>query len=144
MRWWKLTLIILAVALAAAQFIRPERTNPPVDPRTTFAAQVKPPAGVAEILARGCGDCHSYETVWPAYSKFAPVSWLVASDVSEGRGKLNLSLWSDLGPERNAKRFKDMCDLASSGEMAPWYYRTMHPKAKLSAGDVAAICALAK
>lgn len=45
-----------------------------------------------------CGEhaygCHSNETVWPWYSRIAPVSWLVAHDVHDGREELNLSTWN--------------------------------------------------
>ena len=132
----------LVVALAAAQFIRPERTNPPVDPRGSFAAAAQPPQRVAAILGRSCGDCHSHNTVWPWYSKVAPVSWLIASDVNEGRAKLNLSRWDIYNPEMSKIRVKAMCKEAQSGEMPPWYYRPMHRGSGLSAEEVAAVCAL--
>ena len=143
MRWWKIAMIVFALAFCVAQFIRPERSNSPADPRASFENAAHPPPLVAGILARACGNCHSDRTVWPWYSKVAPVSWLVASDVSEGRGKLNLSRWTDYSPEKAASKLKAMCSEMRSGDMPPWYYRPVHPEAKLTAEDVAAVCAVA-
>ena len=48
---------------------------------------------VKRILERSCYDCHSNRTRWPWYSHVAPVSWLVARDVHEGREEINFSEW---------------------------------------------------
>ena len=41
------------------QFIRPARTNPPIDPSRTLEAAVTVPPQEAKILSRACADCHS-------------------------------------------------------------------------------------
>jgi hypothetical protein len=43
------------------------------------------------LAKRACFDCHSNETVWPAYARVAPVSWLVTLDTVRGRRHLNFS-----------------------------------------------------
>src|SRR3954449_12180710 len=45
------------------------------------------------LAQRACFDCHSNETTWPWYTHIAPVSWLIARDVIEGRQHLNFSTW---------------------------------------------------
>ena len=55
----------LALVLAGAQFVQPERTNPPADPAASLVAVVKPPAQAAAVLERSCRDCHSNRTEWP-------------------------------------------------------------------------------
>jgi len=142
MRKWKIAVVGLVLALGVAQLIQPERTNPPADPQFSFAALVRPPERVTQILGRSCGDCHSSQTVWPWYSKVSPVSWLIAGDVTEGRSKLNFSQWNIYSPEMSRLRIKAVCAQVKSGDMPPWYYKPMHPGASLSAEDVAAICAL--
>ena len=72
----------------AIQLVPISRTNPPVE--TEIAA----PANVQAILTRSCYDCHSNKTAWPWYSHVAPVSWLVASDVSGARKKMNFTPWN--------------------------------------------------
>jgi hypothetical protein len=138
----KTVLVTVAATAVVVQFFPPERTNPPADPAASFEAVVKPPPRVSAILARACHDCHSYGTVWPWYSQVAPVSWLVADDVSKARRKFNFSVWARMSPERSQEVLGDMCDEVKAGEMPLWYYRLMHPEAKLSGEDVAAVCAL--
>jgi hypothetical protein len=138
----KLTKVALsaAVLLGGMQFLRPVRTNPPADPAASFEALLKPPQETAVVVKRACGDCHSNETVWPWYSKIAPVSWVVADDVKQGRAHLNLSEWNRLSPEMSQTRIREMCREAKEGGMPLFAYRLIHPAAKLSASDVAAIC----
>ncbi len=133
---------VLAGALIVAQFIRPERTNPPSDPSASFEAIAKPPQEVAAVLRRACGDCHSNQTVWPWYSRVAPVSWLVASDVKEGRAELNFSQWNTYSPETARKKLGKICEEVRDGEMPPMYYLPMHRDAKVTPAEASGICAL--
>ena len=83
---WKVVrwmLLGILVVLLAIQLVPVQRSNPPVE------AEVPAPENVRTILRRACYDCHSNETVWPWYSRIAPVSFLVASDVHEARAKMN-------------------------------------------------------
>ena len=140
MTWKTATVSAFAVALAGAQFIRPERTNPPADPAASVAAVARPHAVAAAAVERACADCHSHRTVWPWYSHIAPASWLIASDVREGRAHLNLSEWKNYGPEMSTIRVRSMCEEVAKGEMPPVYYRPLHPGAKLSAEEVRTLC----
>jgi Haem-binding domain len=80
--------VALLVALGAIQLVPVDTSNPPV------TADVPASAAVKGILRRGCCDCHSNETQWPWYGRIAPVSWLLARDVREGRAELNFSTWT--------------------------------------------------
>ena len=134
--------VFAAVLLfVAIQFVQPERTNPPVDPSSTFEAVARPSPQVASLVRRACYDCHSHNTVWPWYSRIAPVSWLVADDVNEGRRKLNFSQWNLLGAEMSRTRLREACEEVREGGMPLWFYRLMHPEARLSAEDIEALCA---
>src|SRR6516162_4122750 len=99
MKMLKTTFLLAAGALVVMQFFRPERTNPLSDPAASFEAVAKPSSEVIASLKRACYDCHSNQTVWPWYSNLAPVSWLIASDVKQGRAHLNFSEWTRPGPE---------------------------------------------
>jgi hypothetical protein len=135
--------IAVLLLLGAIQFVRPARTNPLSDPAASFGAAAKPSPEVAAILERSCKDCHSHNTVWPWYSRIAPVSWLVASDIKDGRRHLNLSEWSLYSPEKARTRIKEMCSEVKGGDMPLWIYTLVHRSAKLSPEDVTAICAAA-
>jgi Haem-binding domain len=125
--------MLCAAALAAIQFVPIERGNPPVE------TDVSAPAEVKSILKRACYDCHSNETVWPWYARVAPMSWLIARDVREGRRELNFSVWNQFSGNRRAKKFSQIAEQMEHGDMPQWYYLFLHPDAKLSAADKEAI-----
>ena len=122
--------VALAVSFALLQLTNPARTNPVVisDLMTTNAP---PPPQVAAMLHAACYDCHSSETRWPWYSHIAPMSWLIANDVKEGREHLNLSNWPN-DPKHAAKQLEKMSDEIGSGEMPLKKYTQIHADARLT------------
>ena len=90
------------------------------------------PADVKVALRAACYDCHSNETVWPWYTHVAPISWLLAYDVSEGREELNFSTWQRYDPKKQLKKLRETVETLNDGEMPPWYYSIIHPEARLS------------
>jgi hypothetical protein len=130
--------IILLVALIGIQFVPIERTNPPVEIDVPVSAELK------AVLRRSCYDCHSNETRWPWYAHIAPVSFLIASDVKEGRRQVNFSVWSQYTVSRRARKLKEITEQVEQNKMPQWYYVLVHPEAKLSAGDKEMIVRWAK
>lgn len=119
----------LAALALLVQLIPVERTNGPVE------ADVSAPPAVAGILRRACYDCHSNETVWPGYSRFAPASWLVAHDVHKGRRELNFSTWNRSDTAARRRKLDKSSEEVKDGDMPPMYYVWMHPNARLSDAD---------
>ena len=135
----------IALALAAvfllAQFVQPKRTNPPVVPSRSLEAHVQVPQDVLPILKRACGDCHSSETVWPWYSRVAPLSWLVADDVNVGRSHVNFQDWeAQENPKEAAEHLALICKLVREEGMPPLTYRMLHKESRLSDKEIDAIC----
>jgi hypothetical protein len=128
----------LASAAVAIQLVPVDRTNPPVEGEVPASAEVR------SILRRACYDCHSNETVWLWYSRVAPVSWLIARDVSEGRAALNFSTWNRLDPKAQAKALRESWEEIDEGEMPPWIYLPLHGDARISGEDRVALRAWAK
>jgi len=121
--------IAFCVAFIAIQLVPVSRTNPPVE------GDFRGSTEVVSVLRRACYDCHSNQTVWPWYSRVAPVSWVIAHDVTEGRAELNFSTWDQLSTEKQAKAMKESWKEVAEGEMPTWYYVVLHPEARLSAND---------
>ena len=122
-RWW--TLIGVAGALlVAVQFVPygHDRVNPPVVMEPSWDS-----AATRDLAKRACFDCHSNETRWPAYSRVAPVSWLIRHDVDEGRAMLNFSEW-----QRPQEEAVESAEVVIEGEMPPAIYVWMHSEARLS------------
>jgi len=132
--------IVLIVVFLGIQFVRPARTNPPVDESQTIFARTQMTPQVSAILERACRDCHSNKTVWPWYTNVAPISWWLSNHVNEGRQNLNLSEWGKLDQDRQDRKLRQICDEVSDGVMPLTSYVPMHPQARLSAEDKKTLC----
>jgi hypothetical protein len=124
-----------AIALLVAQFVRLDRSNPSVH------GDLSAPPVVKEAFQRSCYDCHSNQTRWPWYSAVAPPSWWIHYEVDEGRKRLNFSSWTDYvsDPGTEDQKLSEIARLIASDAMPPWYYRAMHPDARLTQPERAAI-----
>jgi Haem-binding domain len=136
----KIAVIVIAVIFVGMQAIRPTLSNPPVDESLTINSRTQMTPEVASILDRSCRDCHSNKTVWPWYTKLAPVSWWLADHVNEGRQNLNVSEWGKLPKDRQDRKLRQMCDEVQDGMMPLSSYLPMHPVAKLSEQDKKTLC----
>jgi len=101
-----------------------QHANPPVVQEPQWDS-----AQTRELAQRACFDCHSNETVWLWYSNVPPVSWLVQSDVNEGREKLNFSDWG------RAREKDEIIEVIQEGEMPMPIYMIMHPEARLTSEE---------
>ena len=137
---FKWAAIVLAVVFAAIQFIRPARTNPPIDESRTVEARTRITPEVAGILDRSCNDCHSSRTRWPWYTNVAPVSWYVVDHINAGRRDLNFSDWAQYSADDQQGFLKKMCREVKSGQMPLSSYLRLHSEAKLSDEDVRTLC----
>ena len=128
-RWMKRFGVALTILLFAAQFVPVARLNPM---ERNFP---EAPAEVQAVMRRSCNDCHSNETSWPWYARVAPLSFLIARDVKEGRKKLNLSNWDSYDDTRKGRKKREIAKEVERDNMPPWYYVPLHPDAKLSAQE---------
>lgn len=129
--------ISLLIAFIGIQFIRPDQTNPPVDPKTDFLTLTQPPAEIATMIRNTCYDCHSHETKYPWYANVAPVSWILQNHIVEGREHLNFSKWGTPqafgeGEEETGEAVEEIIETIQNGEMPLWDYKLMHPEARLN------------
>lgn len=131
-RKWAGRLAIAAGAVfLAIQAVPVRRSNPPV------SAEVDAPAEARTVLRRACYDCHSHEVRRPWYAYVAPASWLVEHDVKEGREHLNFSTWDRYDARARAHLMEEIREEVDLGTMPLWYYLPLHPRARLSAEDLA-------
>jgi hypothetical protein len=135
--------VLLVAALAAAQLVRPNRVNPPIDPARTIGAVAGTGTGLAAVLDRSCRDCHSNGTAWPRAAEIAPVSWVMAAAVTRGRRAVNFSEWTTYSPEQQGTLLALSCQDVSTGTM-PGVYARVRPETRLSPRDVETICAAAQ
>jgi hypothetical protein len=125
------TTIATLVLFGAAQFVPIGRSSLAV---TTVKGDLNAPPRIKRSLRRACYDCHSNETRWPWYSRIAPASWLIGRHVELARQRLNFSEWNEYAsdPGTEIRKLDEIADAMSRGDMAPWYYRVLHPEARLN------------
>jgi len=123
--------IALLVIFSAIQLVPVDRAQPPV------IADVDAPVEVKEILRESCYDCHSNEVEWPWYGYVAPVSWLVAYDIEEGREELNFSNWD--AHRGDAHMMEEIVEEVAEGEMPLPIYLLIHRHAAVSRDQLATL-----
>lgn len=126
----RVVVVSVAVVFGLVQLVPVDRENPPV----TGALAASPK--VLALLRRSCFDCHSNETRWPWYARIAPVSWLVARDVKEGREHLNFSEWAGLAPEKKRHKLEELWEEVEAGAMPPTQYLFVHGDAALGPQEI--------
>ena len=123
---WRLLVVIVVPAPPQLGPYGWRHPNPPV------VADAAWPTAESERIARSsCYSCHSNETDWPLYSHVAPMSWLVRSDVEQGRDELNFSDWGE-----DADEADDAIEVIIDGSMPPDRFTMMHRGARLDEAEV--------
>lgn len=125
---WIYTLIGgIAALVLVLQLVPVETTNPPVR-----AAMELPTGETGGVIRAACMDCHSNETVWPWYSKVAPMKFFIADHIEEGREHLNLSVWGEMSLEDRDHALEEVVEVVEEGEMPLASYTLLHSDAKLT------------
>ena len=130
-------LFSIALLLGIASIFGRPRISPKAGAPLLAGAEV--PTDVMHTLERSCRDCHSEATTYPWYSFVAPVEWLIASDVSRGRGHLNMTEWQTYSLVRRERLLSEIANQVRDGDMPLWQYLIIHRGARLSQADVDAI-----
>jgi Haem-binding domain len=119
----------------------PAAQNPAAEAAQKVEAALQTSTHMEAILNRACKDCHSNSTRWPWYSRLAPISWVIAHDVKDGRAALNFSEWSTIPGARAVGALAASCAAVQSHQMPPASYLALHAEAKLSPNDIQTFCA---
>jgi hypothetical protein len=129
LRW---AVILFVIVLVAIQFIPIDKSIPDYDPANDFFVVKNPPRRIIASIKTSCYDCHSYKTVYPWYSRVAPVSWLLQSHISEGRESLNFSLFGQYTREEANHALSEIREHIEKDEMPLKSYTMIHKQAKLT------------
>jgi hypothetical protein len=119
-----LGLLVVAVLLQLVPYGR-GHTNPPVTQDAPW-----PDGRARELATAACYDCHSNQTRWPIQSSIAPLSWMIARDVEQGREALNFSTWDEDDGEAD-----DAAEEVADATMPPRRFVLAHPDAALSEAE---------
>lgn len=125
---------ILLIAFVVSQFFQsPKNISTEVGVNDLFSQVVNIELEVKDMIGHSCYDCHSNHTSYPWYGRIAPVSWMLASHIKEGKEHLNFSDWSTLSDRKKISALQEMGDAVTNGEMPLKGYARLHKKARFSA-----------
>ena len=122
----------LAAILVLIQFIRIDKTNPPIDPKLDFVTAVNSPVEMGNKIKAACYDCHSHNTSYPWYTNVAPVSWWIKGHITEGREHLNFSKWTEYSKEKQAHKLEECVEMLEKKWMPLFSYTWFHSEAKMT------------
>lgn len=139
MKTVRLLLILALVIFALIQLIPKNLPQTSADRQNDIISNGVVNAEIGGILKSSCYDCHSMETRYPWYSRIAPVSWLLKSDINEGRSHLNFSEWKTYSKMEMIGKLGDIKEQVQSGDMPMPMYTLIHRKSKLNDAQKAAL-----
>ena len=121
-------IVWLVVVVMAIQFIPfgKNHTNPPILAEPNWDSQT-----TKQLFDRACADCHANTTNYPWYSNVAPISWLIANHIEEGRAHFNVSMWGIQKKNKGDEAAEEL----EEGKMPVLGYDWTHPEARLSADE---------
>jgi hypothetical protein len=132
----KVFILVLIVGLIVIQFVPSGIPgNKPEDDKNIINSDLLSDP-VTELIRKSCFDCHSDQTELPWYSRLAPVSWVLANHIKEGRSHLNFSEWEGYSEREKISKLAEIKDEAESGGMPLKSYLLMHPEAKMNPEEV--------
>jgi cytochrome c len=132
-------LVVMSLALGLVHpFGNPRATTIAATdaPSTLLLEHALIPVEVKSVLRQKCADCHSAQTRWPWYGRFAPVSWLMESDITEAQEQMNLSRWESLPDEEILTLRAEIAGVARAHVMPPVQYRLAHRDVTVTEDDI--------
>ena len=90
----KKILKVLAIAFILIQFVQIDKTSKG-DETYHMSTKYNMPEEVAALLKNACYNCHSNVVSYPWYSYVQPVGWWLNNHISEARGGLNFSTFTN-------------------------------------------------
>ena len=130
--------IILLLGFVVLQFFQPEKNKGEITADHLFE-QEQVPGPIKTLLKEACMDCHSNSTRYTWYH-FVPVAWMVNRHVIEGKDELNFSDWGKMDVFDKITLLEEACQETKRKSMPLKSYKIIHPKAKLTEEQVAALC----
>jgi len=128
--------VSLIILLIVMQFFPINTENPTSDSKADFLT-ISGIEGKSEatLIKDACYDCHSNQTIYPAYTRIQPLGFYLRSHIRGGRQKLNFSTWTDYPTKKQIHKLEECVEVLEDRRMPLKSYTWLHPKSKLSEVD---------
>lgn len=124
--------IFLLIVFIVIQFIRPEKNSGIAANANDIEHYTKVSPEVKKVLQTSCYDCHSDHTEYPWYTNIQPVGWWLNHHVEEGKAEINFSQFKKYGIRRQIRKFEEVSEMVTEGEMPLNTYLWIHGDAKIN------------
>ncbi len=125
---------IAAVAVfVVLQFVRPGIPSKPA------TAELEAPPQIHQILQRDCYRCHSDQPRLAWFDEIVPGYWMVRDDIRSARAHLNFSTLGSKPAAAQKATLHEAVNMIQLGAMPLPRFLALHPAAKVSADDLAAL-----
>lgn len=131
---------LTAVWLAGALVLGCASSGGNATERAQSASPANEAAGAAHVpqaVVTACYDCHSGQGAAPWNAKLSPSYWFSGSAQKD----LDFSDWGSYDAQRRSTELQAIAKSVREGSMPPWDYTLLHPSAKLTDAEKAAILA---
>jgi hypothetical protein len=133
--------LVALAALIIIQFIRIDETNPVSDPSQDIFVKFEADDALIVKMKEACYDCHSNNTHYPWYTKIQPVGWWLKGHVEGARQHLNFSEFVGYSDKKAKHKFEEAIEYTEKGWMPISSFKALHPEARLSDLERAAMVA---
>jgi cytochrome c551/c552 len=130
---------LAVLAVVASLAYSTSKLEPPVAARKPLLVGAQIPSQVLSSIQRACQNCHSPNTSWPWYSEIPPISWQIHKDVAQARQFMDLSRWNQYSDSERRGYLVSIAAVLKSSAMPPRRYVWIHPEARLSDAELAAL-----
>jgi hypothetical protein len=124
--------IFLILLIILIQFIPIPKNNGIAKGPQDISHAVSVSPAIENILSKSCYDCHSDHTNYLWYFRIQPFAWWLNDHIEEGKNELNFSVFNTYSQKRKLKKFQEIIDEVSEGEMPLYSYALIHKDAILS------------
>ncbi|WP_026969311.1 heme-binding domain-containing protein [Algoriphagus terrigena] len=126
----------IIVLLILIQFI-PYEKNESSASEFDVSKSYNVPDNVSMILKGACNDCHTNSTIYPWYSYIEPVGLFLNRHITEGKGHLNFSEFTNRPLAWQNHKFEETIEMVEEKEMPleSYTFFGLHPEANLTDQD---------
>lgn len=125
----------LIVLVLLMQLIRPTKNITKEIATNNITTQIDVPENIQSLIDRSCNDCHSNNTAYLWYHNIAPISWVAAHHVKEGKEHVNFDEWANYNANQKNHIIEELKETIESREMPLVGYLKFHPEAIISDED---------
>ncbi|WP_405414270.1 heme-binding domain-containing protein [Maribacter sp. Asnod1-A12] len=125
----------IIIVLIAMQFFSPTKNISAGNHTAVFIEETNPSPELKKIFETSCYNCHSNNTEYPWYNNIAPISYLLADHVKEGKEHLNFSEWENYSIDKKDHLLEEIEEEVVNGNMPLSQYTLFHKDSELTANE---------